>query len=854
MTTYYIRADGSNTNTGTGITSGTAWRTLAYACSQADPGDTIYVMSSGGIFYISSEHDINPVGTSGAHITVSNYPEQAPIFDGTGGTFASTDALVSIDAGSAYTDFSGLTFRNCSQGSALGRGLEISSSVSPSKANNLTFTNCTFYNIDTRAFGGGGNDIILQDSTFYNCVMENEAEALGGGGGWAAVISSFNYSDSTLPLRWTVRRCHVYDSWGEGIIALRIGGSGADGMDIYDCLIENTYSKLIYIDKAHGCDVYNNDLVVNDAAYNKNGSNADSITWAVEGTPVHANFGVDTINIYNNVCRGVSDGISWFTDSNTAASTYRNIKVFYNSMYAIDDDGWKTLAKAALGNTVTGCELRNNIIDGDWTINSATGWTYSHNMWLVAIPTTGTHTSSVLDDPEYTAPTTNDDDADGLQLQSTSPAIEAGTPVSITVDFYGVARDGTTPDMGAFEYVEPEPPEDPPAPDPSPTAGTVIYATRTFVNNTPDYQIWLARDDGTRLKLLDTVGPFEFTQVVNNVGYFKIHAPQNIDPLLLKTDRRINIWRKPPGGAGKLAFSGLLVDPVTAANKAGNVTKILQGPCLNDMLARVYIMFPEGNTTTTLLTDQADDMQKTIVSYNRGSSATTANGRKRSGVLSSAVFSVEGNTSLGPSITKAVHNRNVLDALREIADAAREEGTELYFGVVPVTGSTMQFRTRTGQWGMDRSGANNTITFGMEYGNLAEPILEEIYSNEINAMTALDDNGGSINADDTTRSGRSLFALREGIIRSGGPIFSTQSQRTSEAQAGLIAGRPMARFACKLLSVPGAVYGLDWDFGDRVKVTFDRRNFTAVVRGLTVAVDENGKEDIAAVAEGYLTL
>jgi hypothetical protein len=99
-----------------------------------------------------------------------------------------------------------------------------------------------------------------------------------------------------------------------------------------------------------------------------------------------------------------------------------------------------------------------------------------------------------------------------------------------------------------------------------------------------NYEIWLARDDGTRLQLLDTAVHLTYTRVVNNVGHFRLALPANVDRKLLVKDRRINIWRKPEGGILQLAFVGLIRRVVTTTDSQGRTTRTVSGYDLTGLL------------------------------------------------------------------------------------------------------------------------------------------------------------------------------------------------------------------------------------------------------------------------------
>lgn len=457
MTTYYLRADGSNANTGLGITAGTAWKDFSYAGPQLSPGDRLEIRSAGGTYFVTGEMDVEIVGSVGNLITVTNYTGETPIFDATGGTFGSNDAVISIVAGSQYADIGGFVVRNNAQGSALGRGMEIESAVSPSKANNLIFRNITIDNVWTRGFGGGGNNITLIGLEVTQFCMHNVSQALGSGG-WATGIATFNYSDSTLPTGWLIQDTYVHDGWGEGIDAFKCGAQDAaagSGMTVEDCIVENSFSKSYYLDDAHGILIRRCVMLFNDPTYQRSSRNTDGISWAVEGSSatLHTGYGIKNFSAYNNIIAGPRDVFNWFTSATTLGS-YQNVKLWHNSSYGVTQNCMRIESIGSGASAPSGCELRNNILDGTLTtFNNQSAWTCSNNdFWNNGVPAVGTHTNSFSLDPQYASPSTTLGGELGFAVSETSPCVNAGIAVaSVTTDFLGTTRNPITPTIGAFE-------------------------------------------------------------------------------------------------------------------------------------------------------------------------------------------------------------------------------------------------------------------------------------------------------------------------------------------------------------------------------------------------------------------
>lgn len=392
--------------------------------------------------------------------------------------------------------------------------------------------------------------------------------------------------------------------------------------------------------------------------------------------------------------------------------------------------------------------------------------------------------------------------------------------------------------------------------------------------NGTQFEIWLARDDGTRLATLDLAGGFTYTWAINSEGFFSATLPIEFDRSLLAIGRRVYFWRKPVGGRLNIDFEGFVRRITTSTDSGGNTRRRIQGYGLNYLLSGRYAAYPEANTNidTTVTPVAADDLLKAIVRTNAGSTATTANGRKASGVISSTYFGVAANLTLGPVLSQAFSYRNVLDVLREVCDASRKAGTELYFEIVPAiedgTQHTMEFRTYIGQPGKDRTadGPGGGLTFGLgtgkgggDFGNMAEAELIEDATDEVTRAYGLGQGEDAVQeiqtSEDVTRQAASIFALREGVAPA--QMVDTAAAVLDLADAAVTAGRPQTRLTAKLLDVAGYRYGREWWRGDRVTIAYDGRFGDALVRAVTVSVDEmedgTSKETLDCVVETYLT-
>lgn len=351
-----------------------------------------------------------------------------------------------------------------------------------------------------------------------------------------------------------------------------------------------------------------------------------------------------------------------------------------------------------------------------------------------------------------------------------------------------------------------------------------------------EYEIWLARDDGTRLTMFDHAGKFEFVTVANDVGRFSIALPPDLDSSFLQRDRRVEFWRAPAGGRLQRAFVGFLRRWKWRTTSAGAETLTLYGPDANDLLARRIVAY-DAEDSRTDRTDQADDMMKHIIYDNLAGSAASARD------LTGAGLAVEGFTDLGPSISLSFAWRPVLRTLQQIADIAADNGTAVYFAIQP-TGNGFIFKTWIGQPGQERT----FPVFGLEYGNMESPELEMDYSREVNYVYGMGQGlGASRSSDeqeDTARSGASMWNRCEAVEDIRHLLDSALLQ--SAAERALEAGQGRRTFSARISDSANTRFGRDWQWGDKLPVVYRDVHLDAVVTRLLVRVDANGRERLDA--------
>lgn len=362
------------------------------------------------------------------------------------------------------------------------------------------------------------------------------------------------------------------------------------------------------------------------------------------------------------------------------------------------------------------------------------------------------------------------------------------------------------------------------------------------------YELWLTRDNGDRVTLLDPAVKFSFNKIVNGVGTCIVSLPETFNLELLGIDYKIEVWRSPEEGQALRLENAYLIRRIEiATNASAMTTRTLYGNDGNDLLNRRIVAWAAGSAQAEK-TDFIDDMMKAIVRENLGAlSGNDPGGYSRA--FPAAFFSVAPDVGLGGSITKAFAYRNVLSILQDLSEISRiAVSDQVYFWIAPANVTDYIFRTFIDQVGQDRRfpGGTNPTTFSLELGNVQIPNLEDDYDQEQNAVYGAGQGAGAARtiaiAHDIPGMNRSIWGRREGFRDARHE--ATVAGVASEAWASLSEHRPKRRFSTELTSIEGSRYGIDWDFGDRVSVTYADTQFDGMIKAVSVVVSDDGAEKI----------
>lgn len=361
----------------------------------------------------------------------------------------------------------------------------------------------------------------------------------------------------------------------------------------------------------------------------------------------------------------------------------------------------------------------------------------------------------------------------------------------------------------------------------------------------PTYELWLTDDFGKRLAQLTTFLTLEASRVVNQAGYFNVTMPLSFDPALIEPDRMVQLWRAPAGGRLTLWRVYFLRRWIFRTQGSRQLVD-LGGPDVLDLMRRRNVIAFAG-TSQVEKTDFADDMMKEVVTESIADGVAPT---PDAGTRVWSDLSIAGDLGNGPSITKSfpwdkLSNSSGQGVLTNLAKAAKEAGTEVFFDIVPdvVSSSSInfQFQTFTGQPGQDRTAR---MVFDQQRGNMRDPQLEYDYTEEINYVYGGGQGEGPDRniqqVSDSDRYSVSQWARSEGFADARNE--ATDAGVQAAAQDILNNGRPRIRFSAIPLDVQGTRFGRDWDFGDKVIARYRNIEFETIIRAVAISVNDRGEK------------
>ena len=371
------------------------------------------------------------------------------------------------------------------------------------------------------------------------------------------------------------------------------------------------------------------------------------------------------------------------------------------------------------------------------------------------------------------------------------------------------------------------------------------------------YTIEFANDRGETIFLIDKHFGFQYSKSINGAGWFSLPIGF-VDPRYLSVDNMIKFYRKAPGKAESIDFLGFLRKWSFTTSNRGNDTLYLSGPDQNDLVNRRIIAYAAGAAEASAKVGNVDDEIKAVVRENLGSLADADRD------ITSLSFSIQIDTSDGPTISKGFAWRKLDKVIGDLNKASRTDGNEVFW-FIRVAGfdnagmPNLELVTKIGQSGNDKRW-NSTQTrrpmlFGLAYGNLQSPTLQFDYSDEANYAYVGGQGEGSsriiTEVQDSSRINASVWNRREMFVDARNQ--TTTAGMTAVANEKLASRRPKVRFSGEILSTEQTPYG-SWGLGDLVTIQHAGYEFNAMIKNVLITVTPSGQETIRSQMEYEGTL
>ncbi len=381
-------------------------------------------------------------GTSSAPITITAYPGETPIIDGTNVGVAEHDGLFMIEGGSSYLVIDGLTIQHSPH-----RGIYNNGSHVTIKNSRILYSGDA--GVITTNYSGPAVDDHYIDNEFGWNVWNNPCHAPtwnctydgSSGKNWESTTNHYGSGSTYGPVYFQGNNIH--DGVGEGMVL-------GDGDQVTGNTVHDNWSVDIYMDGASNVNVSGNLI------YESETARPSSSTVACGG---------NCSNVYRLQAIGImlsSEGCG-----NLSGNMFRN-NIVLNNQYGIRF--WHRCGSTSLVNDTFDNNTVVNSTDGGFNFDAGSSNSNTLIRDNISIPRAGSAYSSgsssgivmaanlfttrgASNDPKLPGEGTFSTDPSQYKLQATSTsAIDKGVTTSATNDFFGTARPrGTAYDIGAHE-------------------------------------------------------------------------------------------------------------------------------------------------------------------------------------------------------------------------------------------------------------------------------------------------------------------------------------------------------------------------------------------------------------------
>ena len=348
---------------------------------------------------------------------------------------------------------------------------------------------------------------------------------------------------------------------------------------------------------------------------------------------------------------------------------------------------------------------------------------------------------------------------------------------------------------------------------------------------------------------------------INTPGTMVVRFPdKNYRTAGFSVDSRYELWRRPTGASGYYRVGDTawflrkaikFVDPIkNVSHWEINLESAL------GLLNRRIVFYRRGTLWADKLNidgndGPADDLMKEYVRENfTVPEVDGVGGSDVDRVISSDYFSVAADTSKGPVVEKQAAFRTILSTVTELASASAELGTNLFFDVV-FRGSILEFITWPGSRGDDKT---SIAVFSPEFSNITNVTMTWDYTKERNvALVGGDEVAEARTMAEVINDRSTITPWNRNEMFVDARNVGTVSVLEDIGQAALGLTTPVIAVSAKPIDGKTSTYGIDYFFGDLVRVIVERQEFDCFVENVKTTVSK-GVEKIDITLKGESSL
>lgn len=351
------------------------------------------------------------------------------------------------------------------------------------------------------------------------------------------------------------------------------------------------------------------------------------------------------------------------------------------------------------------------------------------------------------------------------------------------------------------------------------------------------YYLKFADPEGLVFDVVDNFIAFSYSKRLNDIGAMTITMPGNYDGMSsLSTDNIITVQREKSKDifttSYAIDFGGVYRGSMATTDRNGKELLTLYVADGASFLARTVVAFKADIADRSRWTNKkTDQVLKDLITYNLNLSDVN----RLLPLQPGADFSTSSYTPVSAvNIDYAAPYKNLLTAMQEVAAINGD-----YFYLEKSTGETNLFRYLC-NFGTDRTA---TMLFDLNRANMLDTELDKRRLLEpTKALVAGQGEGVARATVVRTSANYGTYNHTETFVDARDATTTAQLDARGDAKLAETAYKP--RFTFRASQSPGSQYGQDYALGDSIKARYNDEIFIQRIVGVTIAVEENGRETI----------